>query len=174
MHAVEKYEGVLEKLRESSAELEGMKDTARDVSVAFDEIKKHRQQLFQGWSNIYGNIVGNEVYYVIESPFRCVDLNPGLFPACFRSVSYHLQRPHEEFKASIGYCFLNVYCSWQCLRDKATSCVCCDRRSCLFDFGEHRRALLGGYSLYRHASHEAIQVLYHPCWYFLDFIKQNK
>lgn len=47
MHAAERYEGVVDKLRECSEHLEGTKEAARDLAVRFEEVKKHRQQLFQ-------------------------------------------------------------------------------------------------------------------------------
>jgi len=47
MHAAERYEGVVDKLRECNEQLEGTKETVRDLALRFEEIKKHRQQLFQ-------------------------------------------------------------------------------------------------------------------------------
>lgn len=47
MHAAERYEGMVDKLRECSEHLEGTKEAARDLAVRFEEVKKHRQQLFQ-------------------------------------------------------------------------------------------------------------------------------
>jgi len=47
MHAAERYEGVVDKLRECNEHLEGTKDTARELAVRFEEVKKQRQTLFQ-------------------------------------------------------------------------------------------------------------------------------
>ena len=113
MHAVEKYEGVLEKLRESSTELDNMKDAAREVTVAFDAIKKRRQQLFQVSSLLFIQCVIHCVVVVSMCRSLVQNVNffapvvvfgnvKGLFPSCVRSPSRHLQRPYEELQASIG------------------------------------------------------------------------
>lgn len=47
MHAAERYEGVVDKLRECNEQLEGTKETVRDLALRFEEVKKRRQQLFQ-------------------------------------------------------------------------------------------------------------------------------
>jgi structural maintenance of chromosome 1 len=46
MHAAERYEGVVDRLRECSDELEGTKETARSLSVRFEEVKARRLSLF--------------------------------------------------------------------------------------------------------------------------------
>lgn len=47
MHAAERYEGVVDKLRECNDHLEDTRDTARELGVRFEEVKKQRQTLFQ-------------------------------------------------------------------------------------------------------------------------------
>jgi hypothetical protein len=47
MHAAERYEGVVDKLRECNEQLEGTKETVRELALRFEEVKKHRQDLFQ-------------------------------------------------------------------------------------------------------------------------------
>ena len=47
MHAAERYEGVMEKLRECEKDLEVSRDTAGAIGDRFDEVKKERQLLFQ-------------------------------------------------------------------------------------------------------------------------------
>lgn len=47
MHAAERYDGVLDKLRECSDQLEGTKEIARHLMVRFEEVKKQRQKKFQ-------------------------------------------------------------------------------------------------------------------------------
>ena len=46
MHASEKYEGVVDKLKECTIDLEKAKDTAKTLSVRFDEVKSQRQKQF--------------------------------------------------------------------------------------------------------------------------------
>jgi hypothetical protein len=47
MHAAERYEGVVDKLRECNEQLEGTKEAVRDLALRFEEVRKRRQQLFQ-------------------------------------------------------------------------------------------------------------------------------
>ena len=47
MHAAERYEGVRGKLEECNDQLESTKVQTREVVARFEEVKKHRQQLFQ-------------------------------------------------------------------------------------------------------------------------------
>ena len=47
MHAAERYEGVMDKLRECEKDLESSRDTAGAIGDRFDEVKRERQQLFQ-------------------------------------------------------------------------------------------------------------------------------
>ena len=46
MHAAERYEGVVEKLRECDKELDEAKSAANTVSKKFEDVRKERQQLF--------------------------------------------------------------------------------------------------------------------------------
>jgi chromosome segregation ATPase len=47
MHAAERYDGVVDKLRECNEQLEGTKEAVRELALRFEEVKKRRQQLFQ-------------------------------------------------------------------------------------------------------------------------------
>jgi len=47
MHAVERYKGVVEKLKECEQELDKVREDAKDVLQRFDEVKKERQKRFQ-------------------------------------------------------------------------------------------------------------------------------
>jgi uncharacterized coiled-coil DUF342 family protein len=47
MHAAERYDGVVDKLRECNDQLDATKETARELAARFEEVKKHRQTLFQ-------------------------------------------------------------------------------------------------------------------------------
>lgn len=47
MHASERYDVLLEKLRDCNQELESAKEVARSASTRFEEVKRLRQQLFQ-------------------------------------------------------------------------------------------------------------------------------
>ena len=47
MHAAERYDGVMDKLRECEKDLELSRDTAGAIGDRFDEVKRERQQLFQ-------------------------------------------------------------------------------------------------------------------------------
>ena len=47
MHAAERYEGVVEKLRDCEKDLEAAKDAANEVTKRFDDVRRERQQLFQ-------------------------------------------------------------------------------------------------------------------------------
>ena len=52
MHAAERYEGVVEKLRDCEKDLEGTKEAASGLTTRFEELRKERQALFQvcvGW-----------------------------------------------------------------------------------------------------------------------------
>ncbi|KAJ1421694.1 RecF/RecN/SMC, partial [Ochromonadaceae sp. CCMP2298] len=53
MHAAERYEGVVDRLRECSDELEGTKETARSLSVRFEEVRQRRLSLF---SECFGHV----------------------------------------------------------------------------------------------------------------------
>lgn len=46
MHAAEKYDGVIDKLKECNADLEKAKDVAKSAATRFDELKTLRQKLF--------------------------------------------------------------------------------------------------------------------------------
>lgn len=58
MHASERYDGILEKLRESNEQLEIIKETARDLCSRFDEIRKQRQELFYECYNHVSDALG--------------------------------------------------------------------------------------------------------------------
>ena len=47
MHAVERYEGVMQKLQETTDDLEKLKKTAKDISSQYENIKAERMNLFQ-------------------------------------------------------------------------------------------------------------------------------
>jgi structural maintenance of chromosome 1 len=47
MHAVERYEGVIDKLKDCTNDLDTAKEAAREVSSRFEDIKKLRQSRFQ-------------------------------------------------------------------------------------------------------------------------------
>jgi hypothetical protein len=47
MHAAERFEGVLEKVKECSDGLDKCKDDVHAISLKFEEVKQRRQQLFQ-------------------------------------------------------------------------------------------------------------------------------
>ena len=47
MHAAERYEGVVDKLRECNEQLEDTKEAVRELAQRFEEVKKRRLQLFQ-------------------------------------------------------------------------------------------------------------------------------
>lgn len=47
MHAAERYEGVVEKLSECSAELDELRRVAAEVNTRFEEVRKTRQSLYQ-------------------------------------------------------------------------------------------------------------------------------
>lgn len=47
MHAVERYDGVVEKLKESADELERSKEGARHIAEQFEDVKNRRRRLFQ-------------------------------------------------------------------------------------------------------------------------------
>lgn len=47
MHAVERYEGVIDKLKDCTNDLDTAKEAAREVSSKFEDIKKLRQSKFQ-------------------------------------------------------------------------------------------------------------------------------
>ena len=66
MHAAERYEGVVDKLRECSEHLEGTKEAARDLAVRFEEVKKHRQQLFQVLLNLTSTSSTNRCVLLCE------------------------------------------------------------------------------------------------------------
>lgn len=64
MHAAERYEGVIDKLRECNEQLEGTKETVRDLSLRFEEVKKHRQQLFQVLMKINFTLTQRALIYI--------------------------------------------------------------------------------------------------------------
>lgn len=47
MHAVERYEGVMQRLQDTESDLEKLKKIARDVSTQYENIKNERMNLFQ-------------------------------------------------------------------------------------------------------------------------------
>ena len=47
MHAVKRYEGLMDKLKECNDDLDDANSVARDISARFDAVKKKRQSLFQ-------------------------------------------------------------------------------------------------------------------------------
>ena len=47
MHAAERYDGVLDKLRGCNSDLEGSKEVVRDLVLRFEEVRRHRQELFR-------------------------------------------------------------------------------------------------------------------------------
>jgi structural maintenance of chromosome 1 len=47
MHASERYDVLVEKVRECNQELDAAKEVARSASTRFEEVKRLRQQLFQ-------------------------------------------------------------------------------------------------------------------------------
>ena len=47
MHAVDKYDGVMEKLKDCTIDLDHMRDEAKDISERFERVKETRQHLFQ-------------------------------------------------------------------------------------------------------------------------------
>jgi hypothetical protein len=69
MHAAERYEGVVDKLRECNEQLEGTKEAVRDLALRFEEVRKRRQQLFQV-SNSYNVLCADCVRTVPAG--RCV------------------------------------------------------------------------------------------------------
>eukprot|EP01038_Epipyxis_sp_PR26KG_P004825 gene4825-6760_t len=58
MHALERYEGVTEKLRECSDELEQAKDVSKNITLRFEEVKKNRESLFQDCYNHISRSLG--------------------------------------------------------------------------------------------------------------------
>lgn len=58
MHAVERFEGVAEKLKECEHELSDQQEKAKDVSSRFDEVKRTRQQLFQECFKHVSDVLG--------------------------------------------------------------------------------------------------------------------
>lgn len=46
MHAGERYQNLHDKLRDCSTELENARETSRDISTRYEEIKNSRQKLF--------------------------------------------------------------------------------------------------------------------------------
>jgi structural maintenance of chromosome 1 len=58
MHASERYDGILEKLRESNEQLEVIKETARELCSRFDELRKQRQELFYECYNHVSEALG--------------------------------------------------------------------------------------------------------------------
>ena len=65
MHASDKYNNVVDKLQDCSDQLEVIKETARDVSLRFEEIKKLRQHLFQDCYNHVSESLGIFIYHDI-------------------------------------------------------------------------------------------------------------
>ena len=47
MHAAERFDGVVDKLRECEKELDAAKEAAAEVTARFEEVKSERQRLFQ-------------------------------------------------------------------------------------------------------------------------------
>lgn len=47
MHAAERFEGILEKVRECSDGLDKCKDQVKDIATRYDEVKNQRLSLFQ-------------------------------------------------------------------------------------------------------------------------------
>jgi structural maintenance of chromosome 1 len=72
MHAAERYEGVIEKLRDCSDNLDSVQQVAKSVSTRFEEVRELRQQLFMECYN-HGMYLPLLLMY-----------NPNNF--CFRSV----------------------------------------------------------------------------------------
>lgn len=46
MHAAEKFDGMLEKVRECSEGVEKIKDTVKDIVTRFEDIRKRRLTMF--------------------------------------------------------------------------------------------------------------------------------
>jgi archaellum component FlaC len=49
LHAAEKFDGMLEKVRECSEGVEKIKDTVKDIVTRFEEIRTRRLALFNVW-----------------------------------------------------------------------------------------------------------------------------
>mmetsp|Transcript_3027 Transcript_3027/g.4618 ORF Transcript_3027/g.4618 Transcript_3027/m.4618 type:complete len:1350 (+) Transcript_3027:171-4220(+) len=47
MHAMERYDGVVEKLKDCNADLDHVRDEAKEITARFDEVRETRQRLFQ-------------------------------------------------------------------------------------------------------------------------------
>jgi len=58
MHAAERYEGVLDKLKECNTGVEDAKEASREVSSKFDDIKNSRQTKFQDCYNHVSDALG--------------------------------------------------------------------------------------------------------------------
>lgn len=58
MHAVERYDGMTEKLKACEGELQEQQDRTKDISQRFDEVKRTRQRLFQECFSHISDVLG--------------------------------------------------------------------------------------------------------------------
>ena len=78
MHASERYESVLDKLKDCIAEMEAARETSRNISNRYEEVKNLRQQLFhecyrhvsEALSVIYKDLTRSSKHPLGQSHFR--------------------------------------------------------------------------------------------------------
>jgi structural maintenance of chromosome 1 len=57
MHAMERYEGVLEKLAETNEEFDSIREQSRQITQRFEEVKAQRQEMFQDCFQHVSNVL---------------------------------------------------------------------------------------------------------------------
>jgi hypothetical protein len=83
LHASEKYDSVMDKVQESSEELENCKNFVNVTSAKFEDVKKERLQLFQVQFTLFG--------FFLSFQFLIAMLPPHLY-----GFGGYLSRPYQK------------------------------------------------------------------------------
>ena len=103
MHAVDKYDGVMEKLKDCTIDLDNMRDEAKDISDRFEKVKELRQHLFEECFNhisesltvIYKDLTRSSKHPLGGNAYLTLDNTDAMYSG---GIRYTAMPPSKRFR----------------------------------------------------------------------------